>query len=392
MMNKTVFPEVKKIIAVASGKGGVGKSTVSANLAYALSLQGHKTAIYDADIYGPSIPIIYGLEDYRPELIPWEDYEKIIPAVKDGIQIMSIGFFLDPDQPAIWRGPAASSYLKQFLENTLWKEIDYLIIDLPPGTGDIVLTLCQDIPLDGAIIVTTPQKLSLADVNKSIMMFNHHDIAVPILGVVENMSWFTPKQHVDEKYLLFGEGGGKFLAEKFGTELLAQIPLIEGMCDATDKGNLHAFADNEIIRKSFEKIANIITIEENYIKEEKKMKICIPINEQKGLDSLAYGHFGSAPYFLIYDTETKGFEILNNNEAEHEHGQCNPIQPLREKNVTAVVVAGMGSRALTNLQSLGIRVYKISENETVKDIIAGFDSNKMQELTAENSCQHHNCH
>ena len=256
---KISLPGVKKIIIVASGKGGVGKSTVSANIAFALAAKGYKAAIYDADIYGPSIPIIFGLENFHPEIVPFGESEMIVPAVKDNIQIMSIGFFLPPDQPAIWRGPAASAYLKKFLMDTLWKEIDYLIIDLPPGTGDIVLTLCQYIPLAGAVIVTTPQKLSLADVQKSAMMLKHPDIAVPIIGIVENMSWFTPSQHPEEKYYLFGEGGGKFLADRFESELLAQIPMIDGLCEATDKGNLINFADNEIIRKEFDSIANKIS-------------------------------------------------------------------------------------------------------------------------------------
>lgn len=258
LKEKEKFPEIKKIIAVASGKGGVGKSTVSANLAYALAAKGYKTAIYDADIYGPSIPILFGLENSQPEVIQMGEEEKIIPAVKDNIQVMSIGFFMHPEQPAIWRGPAASTYLKQFLMNTLWKDVDYLIIDLPPGTGDIILTLCQDIPLDGAIIVTTPQKLSLADVQKSVMMFKHKDINVPVLGVIENMSWFTPETHLDEKYFLFGEGGGKFLAERFETELLAQIPLFDGLCKASDKGDLKLFTQNDTIKNEFDSITTKI--------------------------------------------------------------------------------------------------------------------------------------
>lgn len=259
LKEKEKFPEIKKIIAVASGKGGVGKSTVSVNLAYALAAKGYKTAIYDADIYGPSIPILFGMENSQPEVIQMGEEEKIIPAFKDDIQVMSIGFFLNPEQPAIWRGPAASSYLKQFLMDTLWKDVDYLIIDLPPGTGDIILTLCQDIPLDGAIIVTTPQKLSLADVQKSVMMFKHKDINVPVLGVIENMSWFTPETHLDEKYFLFGEGGGKFLAESFETELLAQIPLFDGLCKASDKGDLKLFHKNRLIKDEFEKITDKVT-------------------------------------------------------------------------------------------------------------------------------------
>lgn len=259
LKTKEKFPEVKKIIAVASGKGGVGKSTISANIAHALSLNGFKTAIYDADIYGPSIPMIFDLESFHPEVMQFGEDEIIMPAVKDNIQIMSIGFFLNPEQPAIWRGPLASSYLKKFLMDTQWSDVDYLIIDLPPGTGDISLTLCQDIPLDGVIMVTSPQNLALVDVQKSLMMFKHTDFNIPIIGVVENMSWFTPELHKDEKYYLFGKDGGKRLAENFNSELLAQIPLIENMCHATDKGSFVSFAENDIIKTEFKKIANKIS-------------------------------------------------------------------------------------------------------------------------------------
>ncbi len=255
---KKKIPGVKHIIAVASGKGGVGKSTISANLAYALSAKGYKTAIYDADIYGPSVPILFGLESFSPSIIPIGENELIMPAIKDNIQIMSIGFFIDPEQPAIWRGPLASSYLTKFLNETHWDGVDYLIIDLPPGTGDIAITLCQDIPLDGAIIVTSPQKLSSADVQKAIMLFQHKDFHIPIIGIVENMSWFTPQNHKDEKYYLFGKGGGKFLADNFNTELLAQIPLIDGLCQAADDGKLNTYTDNDIIKTEFDKITTKI--------------------------------------------------------------------------------------------------------------------------------------
>ncbi len=389
---KTKFPEIKKIIAVASGKGGVGKSTVSANLAYSLSEKGYKVGIYDADIYGPSVPIIFGLEAFQPEIIELGEQEMIKPAIKDNIQIMSIGFFINPSQPAIWRGPAASAYLKKFLLDTLWKDLDYLIIDLPPGTGDIVLTLCQEIPLDGALIVSTPQKLSLADVQKSVNMFKHNDIDVPILGIVENMSWFTPSIHQDEKYYLFGQGGGKYLADKFETKLLAQIPLIDGLCSATDAGNMNSYLDNQIIKNEFNSIVDSIVPTLNTPRKDKSMKICIPTEVPMGLDSIAYGHFGSAPYFLIFDTETKEIEVLNNNEAEHEHGQCNPITPLRDKGVKAIVVAGMGARALQNLQSMGIKAYRIQDGTSVRSIVDNLDFNKMEELIVENCCQNHSCH
>ena len=392
MIEKVKFPEIKKIIAVASGKGGVGKSTVSANLAFALNAAGYKTAIYDADIYGPSVPIIFGLEGHHPEVIEFGEDEMIKPAIKDGIQIMSIGFFLDPAQPAIWRGPAASAYLKKFLCDTMWKDVDYLIIDLPPGTGDLVLTLCQEIPLDAAIIVTTPQKLSLADVRKSIGMFQHPSIDVPILGVVENMSWFTPAEHPDEQYRIFGKGGGKYLADHFKTELLAEIPLVDGMCEAADLGIMNAYAENPIIKREFAAIISSIIPKLNVERKAKAMKICIPTEEPMGLDSVAYGHFGSAPYFLIYDSETKEIEVLNNNEAEHEHGQCNPVTPLKDKGVQAVVVAGMGARALQNLQSMGITAYRIENGTKVQTIIENLDLNKLEKLAVENCCQSHSCH
>ena len=392
MLEKVKFPEIKKIIAVASGKGGVGKSTVSANLAFALNAAGYKTAIYDADIYGPSVPIIFGLEGHHPEVIEFGEDEMIKPAIKDGIQIMSIGFFLDPAQPAIWRGPAASAYLKKFLCDTMWKDVDYLIIDLPPGTGDLVLTLCQEIPLDAAIIVTTPQKLSLADVRKSIGMFQHPSIDVPILGVVENMSWFTPAEHPDEQYRIFGKGGGKYLADHFKTELLAEIPLVDGMCEAADLGIMNAYAENPIIKREFAAIISSIIPKLNVERKAKAMKICIPTEEPMGLDSVAYGHFGSAPYFLIYDTETKEIEVIKNNEDEHEHGQCNPVAPIRDKGVKALMVAGMGSGALQKFVALGINVYKIETGTKVRTIVENLDLDKMEQLVIDNCCQGHSCH
>ena len=391
-IEKVKFPEIKKIIAVASGKGGVGKSTVSANLAFALNAAGYKTAIYDADIYGPSVPIIFGLEGHHPEVIEFGEDEMIKPAIKDGIQIMSIGFFLDPAQPAIWRGPAASAYLKKFLCDTMWKDVDYLIIDLPPGTGDLVLTLCQEIPLDAAIIVTTPQKLSLADVRKSIGMFQHPSIDVPILGVVENMSWFTPAEHPDEQYRIFGKGGGKYLADHFKTELLAEIPLVDGMCEAADLGIMNAYSENPIIKREFAAIISSIIPKLNVERKAKAMKICIPTEEPMGLDSVAYGHFGSAPYFLIYDTETKEIEVIKNNEDEHEHGQCNPVAPIRDKGVKALMVAGMGSGALQKFVALGINVYKIETGTKVRTIVESLDLDKMEQLVIDNCCQGHSCH
>ena len=250
--------EINKIenrIAVASGKGGVGKSTVAANLALAYAGQGLRTALLDADIWGPSIPILFGLEDFRPEMTNIEGKDVIIPAEKFGIKILSIGFFVRPDQALIWRGPAASNALSQLFFNALWGDIDVMVIDMPPGTGDIPITLCNDIKPNKSIIVTTPQKLSVADAQKAGMLFLNDSVKVPISGVVENMSWFSPTEHPEEKYELFGQGGGQALACSLGTKLLAQIPLAQGMAQAADKGKLLTYDQNGITIPIYHKLA-----------------------------------------------------------------------------------------------------------------------------------------
>lgn len=230
------LPGVKKIIAVASGKGGVGKSTVSSNLAVALARNGFKTALVDADIFGPSIPKMFGIEGANPEVIRDGEKEEMVPIEKNGVKVMSIGFFVKPNQGLIWRGPMAANALTQLLENTRWGEIDYLILDFPPGTSDIQLTTAQKYVVDGAILVTTPQEVALADARKGASLFNNKDLITPILGIVENMSWFTPAPHPDEKYYIFGQGGGERLAQELNVPLLGQIPLIAEIGAAADKG------------------------------------------------------------------------------------------------------------------------------------------------------------
>ena len=239
VVEKTKAPaEIKaqKIIAVASGKGGVGKSTVTANLAVALSRKGYKVGILDADIYGPSMPKMFGVENYSPYLENVDGRDRIIPAEKDGIKINSIGFYLPADQALIWRGPMASNALKQLLHDTLWGELDFLLIDMPPGTGDIHLTLINEISLDGAVIVSTPQQIALADVIRGIEMFQNQKIKIPVLGMIENMAWFTPAELPENKYYIFGRDGGKQLAEKIGLKLLGQIPLVQSVCESADNG------------------------------------------------------------------------------------------------------------------------------------------------------------
>lgn len=227
-----VLPKVKNIIAVASGKGGVGKSTVAVNLARALASFGAKTGILDADIYGPSVPTLMGLAGQRPEM----NGDRIVPIEKDGLKVMSIGFLVEDGQAVIWRGPMATSAIRQFVTDVDWGELDYLILDLPPGTGDIHLTVMQSIPLTGSILVTTPQEVALADCRKAIDMFRNPHINSPVLGIVENMSYFSPPELPDHRYFLFGQGGGQQLADNYDVPLLGEVPIMEKIRESGDEG------------------------------------------------------------------------------------------------------------------------------------------------------------
>jgi ATP-binding protein involved in chromosome partitioning len=230
------LPHVKNIIAVASGKGGVGKSTIAVNLALGLQQLGFKTGLVDADLYGPSAPTMLGLQGEKPKVQVVHGTHKIVPLEAYGMPVMSIGFVVEPEQAVILRGPRLAGIIKQFIGDTLWPALDYLIIDLPPGTGDIQLTLVQTVPLTGAVIVTTPQELSVVDAVKAMNMFLLESLNVPILGVVENMSWFTPAELPDHKYYIFGTGGGEKLATLGNTKLLAQIPLVQSVREYGDNG------------------------------------------------------------------------------------------------------------------------------------------------------------
>jgi ATP-binding protein involved in chromosome partitioning len=228
---------IRNILVVASGKGGVGKSTVSANLALGLAKKGAKVGLIDADIYGPSIPMMFGVEDAKPLAIETPGGKsRIAPVEQYGIKLLSIGFFTDPNQPIPWRGPMASNAVKQLFNDAEWGELDYLIVDLPPGTGDIHITLTQNYPVAGAVIVTTPQNVALADVKKGIGMLLMESINVPVLGVVENMSYFSPAELPGSKYYIFGKDGGKKLAEQYGVPFLGEIPLVKSISDAGDEG------------------------------------------------------------------------------------------------------------------------------------------------------------
>ncbi len=234
--NTPLLPGVKNIIAIASGKGGVGKSTVTSNLAVALSMAGAKVGLIDADIYGPSIPTMFNCETEQPEVRNEDGKNLLIPIEQYGIKLVSIGFLTPPDQAVVWRGPMASAALKQFFSDVVWGDLDYLLIDLPPGTSDIHLTLVQTVPVTGAVIVTTPQKVALADANKGLLMFKQPQINVPLLGIVENMAYFTPAELPDNKYFIFGENGGKNLAAKYDVPFLGQIPLVQSIRESGDSG------------------------------------------------------------------------------------------------------------------------------------------------------------
>jgi len=248
---QSVLPGVKNIITVISGKGGVGKSTVASNLALALAQQGASVGLMDADIYGPSIPIMFGVRGQRPMMMDIDGKDKIVPLESHGIKLISIGLLVDEKSAVVWRGPMASSAIKQFVTDVHWGELDYLVIDMPPGTGDIHLTLVQTIPVTGAIVVTTPQDVALLDAKKAIAMFGQAQIKVPIIGLVENMAWFTPAELPENKYYIFGKDGGKNLADQLDLNFLGQIPIVQSIREGGDKGMPAMLGEDIVTKQAF---------------------------------------------------------------------------------------------------------------------------------------------
>jgi len=255
-VQRKILPEVKHVIAVASGKGGVGKSTVTANLAGGLAKAGYRVGIVDADIYGPSMPTMFDVVDQRPTMLDIDGTPKINPVISYGIKILSIGFFTEQDNAVVWRGPMASKALTQMFTDAYWGALDYLLIDLPPGTGDIHLSLVQNVPLDGAVVVSTPQEVALADARKGVNMFRLESINVPVIGIVENMAWFTPAELPDNKYYIFGRDGAKNLAHGMGVPFLGQLPLVQGVREAGDVGRPAVFQENTPISEAFDELVS----------------------------------------------------------------------------------------------------------------------------------------
>src|SRR5688500_12040717 len=255
--NKNILSGVKNIIAVVSGKGGVGKSTVASNLALALGERGAKVGLMDADIYGPSVHIMFGVRGERPMMKEVNGKGMIVPLERYGIKLMSIGLLVDEKQAVVWRGPMVSSAIRQFVTDVDWGDLDYLVIDMPPGTGDIHLTIVQTIPVTGAIVVTTPQDVALADAKKAIAMFGQSQIKVPIIGIVENMAYFTPEELPDNKYYIFGKEGGKRLADEFDIAFLGQIPIVQSIREGGDRGVPSMVGDDHITKKAFRDFASV---------------------------------------------------------------------------------------------------------------------------------------
>lgn len=258
-----LLPKVKNIIAIASGKGGVGKSTVSANLACGLAMLGYKVGLLDADVFGPSMPKMFGLEDHQAYAQHIDGRDLLIPAEKYGVKMLSVGFFVDPNSATVWRGSMAGSALKQLIGDADWGELDYFLIDLPPGTSDIHLTIVQTLALTGAVVVSTPQEVALADCRKGIDMFQNEKINVPVLGLVENMAWFTPAELPNNKYYLFGKEGVKRLSEETGIPLLAQIPVVQGICEKGDNGEPIVLDYNSMVGQSFLSLAQSVVTQTN---------------------------------------------------------------------------------------------------------------------------------
>ena len=279
------IPGIQNIIAVASGKGGVGKSTVTSNLAVTLSKMGFKVGILDADIYGPSIPIMFDVQNEKPLAVNVDGKSKMKPVENYGVKILSIGFFTKPDQAVVWRGPMASKALNQMIFDAAWGDLDFLLIDLPPGTGDIHLSIMQSLPITGAVVVSTPQTVALADARKGVAMFQQESINVPVLGIIENMAYFTPEELPDNKYFIFGKEGAKYLADDLNIPFLGEIPLVQSVREAGDLGRPAAMQTSTPIEEAFNKIT------QNVAQEVVRRNTALPPTDAIKITTMAWTRF-----------------------------------------------------------------------------------------------------
>ncbi|WP_424492437.1 P-loop NTPase [Salinimicrobium sp. GXAS 041] len=275
------IPGIKNIIAVASGKGGVGKSTVTSNLAVTLAKMGFKVGVLDADIYGPSVPMMFDVEAERPLSVNVDGKSKMKPVENYGVKILSIGFFTKPNQAVIWRGPMASKALNQMIFDAAWGELDFILVDLPPGTGDIHLSIMQSLPITGAVVVSTPQNVALADAKKGVAMFQQESINVPVLGIVENMAYFTPEELPDNRYYIFGEGGARMLSEDLQVPFLGEIPIVQSIREAGDIGRPAGLQEGTLLVDSFEKMA------QNVVQETVRRNKSLPPTEAIKITTMA---------------------------------------------------------------------------------------------------------
>ena len=269
---RKILPDVKHIVAIASGKGGVGKSTITANIAGGLMKLGYSVGIVDADIYGPSMPTMFDVVGERPTMVEVEGKQLISPVLANGLKLLSIGFFTDQDNAVVWRGPMASKALTQMFTDGHWGELDFLLVDLPPGTGDIHLSLVQTVPLDGVVIVSTPQEVALIDARRGVNMFKMDSLKIPVIGIVENMAWFTPAELPENKYYIFGRDGAKNLAEGLNVPFLGAIPLVQSVCEAGDAGRPAVFQENTPVSKAFDDLVSKFVHELQTLKKEKALQ------------------------------------------------------------------------------------------------------------------------
>lgn len=388
---KNKLKDIEHVIVVASGKGGVGKSTVAANTALALAKQGFQVGLLDADIYGPSIHKIFDLEDLSIEVITEAGVEMMIPAEKYGIKIMSLGMMVDNRQAVIWRGPMAAGALAQLFNQTRWGKLDYLVVDFPPGTGDIQISTLQQFEIDGAIIVTTPQVLAVNDARKGAEMFSAQKMNVPLIGIVENMSWFTPKEHPEERYMLFGKGGGQLLADEFKTSLITQIPLVQDTEMANPSTSSLLIENEPIAGACFEQIINKIGsfVDALPAATNTWLKIAIPTCDGKVDD-----HFGHCQHYTIFevgrDKSIKGEQTLP--AAEGCGCKSNIATTLREMGVTILLAGNMGEGAKNVLTEQNIQVVRGCSgdvHQVVTDFLAGKISDCGYGCGGHGSCSHH---